>query len=71
MSYGYRQLYSLYKTEDIYVDIAKDIETRFDPSNHELERTLPRRKNKKVIRIMKDKLVWEITTVYRMETKNV
>ena len=31
------------KTEDIYVDIAKDVETRFDTSNYELERPLPRR----------------------------
>ena len=26
------------KTEDIYVDIAKDIETRFDASNYQLDR---------------------------------
>ena len=26
------------KTEDIYVDIAKDVETRFDMSSYELER---------------------------------
>ena len=25
------------KTEDIYSDIAKDVETRFDTSNHELD----------------------------------
>ena len=35
------------KTEDIYVDIEKDIETRFDISNYKLDRPLPRRKNKK------------------------
>ena len=29
------------KTEDICVDIAKDVETRFDTSNYELERSLP------------------------------
>ena len=28
------------KTEDIYVDIAKDVETRFDTPNYELERPL-------------------------------
>ena len=28
------------KTEDIYVDIAKDIEIRFDTSNYEFERQL-------------------------------
>ena len=26
------------KTEDIYADIAKDVETRFNTSNYELER---------------------------------
>ena len=33
------------KTDDIY----KDIETRFDTSNYELDRLLPKGKNKKVI----------------------
>ena len=28
------------KTDDIYKDIAEDVETRFDTSNHELERSL-------------------------------
>ena len=35
------------KTEDIYVDIAKDVETKFDTSNHEFNRTLHKRKNEK------------------------
>ena len=35
------------KTEDIYVDIAKDVETRYDTSNYELCRPLPKAKNKK------------------------
>ena len=34
------------KTEGIYVDIAKDIETRFFTSNYKLERLLPKGKNK-------------------------
>ena len=34
------------KTEDIYLDIAKDAETKFDTSNYELDRPLPREKNK-------------------------
>ena len=42
------------KTNDIYKDIAEDIETRFDASNHELDRPLPKGKNKKVIGLMKD-----------------
>ena len=29
------------KTKDIYLDVAKDVETRFDTSNYELERLLP------------------------------
>ena len=32
------------KTDDIYKDIAKDVETRFDPSNYELDRLLPKGK---------------------------
>ena len=47
------------KTDDIYKDIAKDVETRFDTSNYELEcnsiyRPLPKGKNKKVTGLMKD-----------------
>ena len=30
------------KTEDIYADIAKDIEARFDTSKYELDRPLPK-----------------------------
>ena len=47
------------KAYDIYKDIAEDVKTRFDTSNYELERNfidrlLPKGKNKKVIRLMKD-----------------
>ena len=35
------------KIKDIYKDIAKDVETRFDTSNFELDRPLPKGKNKK------------------------
>ena len=42
------------KTDDIYRDIAEDIENRFDTSNYELDR--PNRKNKKLIGLMKDEL---------------
>ena len=41
-------------TGDIYKDIAEDVEKRFDISNHELDRPLPKGKNKKVIGLMKD-----------------
>ena len=42
------------KTDDIYKDIAEDVETRFDTSNYELDRALPKGKNKNVIGLMKD-----------------
>ena len=35
------------KTDDIYKDIAEDVESRFDTSNYELDRQLPKIKNKK------------------------
>ena len=34
------------KTDDIYNDIAEDNYTRFDTSNYELDRPLPKIKNK-------------------------
>ena len=33
------------KPNDIYEDIAKDVETRFDTSNFEMDRQLPKGKN--------------------------
>ena len=54
--YGYNQLYSLYKTEDIYADIVKDVEKRFDTSNYKLDRPLLKWKNENVIGLMKDEL---------------
>ena len=48
------------KTDDIYKDIAEDVETRFDTSNYELDRPLPKGKNKKVIGLMKDELGGQI-----------
>ena len=44
------------KTDDIYEDLAEDVETRFDPSNYELGRPLPKGKSKKVIGLIKDEL---------------
>ena len=35
------------KTDDICKDIAEDVESRFDTSNYELDRQLPKIKNKK------------------------
>ena len=34
------------KTDDIYEDIAEDVETRFDTLNYEFERPLPKGKSK-------------------------
>ena len=44
------------KINDIYKDIVEDVWTRFDTSNFELDRALPKGKNKKVIGLMKDEL---------------
>ena len=35
------------KIDDIYKDIAEDVERRFDASNFEIDRPLPKGKNKK------------------------
>ena len=51
---GYRQLYCSCETYYIYKDIAEDAETRFVTSNSEINRSLPKGKNKKVIGLMKD-----------------
>ena len=54
MVYLYRYFNICIKTDDIYKDIAEDVESRFEPSNYELDRPLPKIKNKKVIGLMKD-----------------
>ena len=43
------------KADDIYRDIAEDVETRFDTSNYEIDRSLPKGKNEKVIGLKKRK----------------
>ena len=52
------------KTDDIYKDIAKYVETRFDTSNFELDRPLPKGKNKKVIGLINDELGGKIMTKF-------
>ena len=52
------------KTEDIYSDTSKDVETRFHTSNYELDRPLPKRNNKKVIGLMKDQLGRKLMTEF-------
>ena len=44
------------KTHDIYKDTAEDTETRFDTSNYELDRLLPKVKTKKLFGLLKDEL---------------
>ena len=55
---------SYIKTEDFYEDIADDVEKRFDTSNYEVDRPLPKGKNKKVIGSMKDELGGKIMTEF-------
>ena len=50
------------KTEDFFKDIANDVEKRFDKSNYEVIRPLLKRRNKKVIGLMKDELQGKIMT---------
>ena len=52
------------KTDYIYKDFPEDIETRFDTSNYELDRPLPKGKNKKVIELMRDELGGKIMTKF-------
>ena len=44
------------ETEDIYEDIADDVNKKFCTLNYEVDRTFPTGKNKKVIGLMKDEL---------------
>ena len=48
------------KTKDIYKDIAEGVETRFDTSNFELNRPLPKGKNEKAVGLMKEELGGQI-----------
>ena len=60
MLYGYRQIIVYIKADNIYKDIAEDVETRIDTLNYELDRPLPKENNKKVIRLMKGVLVGKV-----------
>ena len=48
------------KTDDIYKDIAEDVETIFDTPNVEIDRPLTQGKNKNVIGLMKYELGGQI-----------
>ena len=52
------------KTNDFYKDIANDVEKRFDTSSYEVNIPLLTGKNKKVIRLIKDKLGGGIITEF-------
>ena len=57
------------KTDDIFKDIARDVEKQFDTSNYELDRPLLKGKNKKVISLMKDELGGKIMKYIWIESK--
>ena len=58
------------KANDFYKDITEDVESRYDSSNYESDRPLPKGKNKKVARLMKDKLGGKNTTkFFRLRAK--
>ena len=59
------------KTDDIYKDIAEDVESRFNTSSYEVERLLPMGKNLKVIGLMKDELGKQIMKKSWATTKNI
>ena len=44
------------KTEDVYEDIANDVEKRYDTSNYAIERPLTTGKNRNVIGRVKNEL---------------
>ena len=54
------------KTEDIYSIIAKCVKTRFDTSNYEFDRPLPKGKNKKVVGLMENELRRKVMTEIKM-----
>ena len=42
------------KTDDVYKDIAEDVETRFNTSHYKIDGPLPMGKNEHVIVLVKD-----------------
>ena len=60
------------KTDYIYKEIAENVETRFDTSNVELERPLPKGKYQKVIGLMNDELGGDVMAeVAVLRTKHI
>ena len=56
----YWSSFIVYIKKDIYIYIAEDARTRFDTLRYELDRTLFKGINTKVIELMKDKLSGKI-----------
>ena len=57
------------KTDDIYKDVAEDVKTKFDTSNHQLNRHLSKEKNKKSNWINERRIRW--TNQERIKSKNI
>ena len=57
------------KIEDIFPDIAKDVKTRFNTSNYEIDRALTKGIKKKVIGLMKDELRGKMLTFVALKPK--
>ena len=49
---------------DVYKDIADDVKKRYDTSNYEVDRPLPKKINKKIIDLIKDELGGELVTEF-------
>ena len=56
MLYEYRLFHCIHKNGWYLEEIVEDVETRFDTSNYELDRPLPKGKKKKLIGLMTDEL---------------
>ena len=49
------------KTEDVYEDVADHVENRFDRLIYEVNRSSPKRNNKKMIGLIKEEFKGKIT----------
>ena len=63
-SYMDTDSFILYIKTGLYKDIVEDVETRFDTTNYELDRPLPKEKNEQVIGLMKNELGGKILTKF-------
>ena len=57
------------KTDDIYKNVA-DVEKKIDTLNYQIDRPLPKGKNKKVIWLMRDESAGDLMKeIYRLRAK--